>query len=139
MGWSHRALRRSVFPCADVGAFFERGVLATGWNKRVQLGSAIRDARFWCYALSFTLACIAVTGTATHLQPLLASKGFTLYNAVSLGVAYSIAISLGKVLGGFLLDRIWPFGVVSVICVMASAGAFAEGARVDDHDQWLLR
>lgn len=104
----------------DGKAAFQPAIEAEG----ASLSSAIHDVRFWCYALSFTLACIAVSGTAAHLQPLLASKGFPLYTALSLGATYPIAIGLGKLLGGFLLDRIWPFGVVVGICMMASAGSF---------------
>lgn len=87
------------------------------------LGEAIRDFRFWCYAASFTLACTAVSGTATHLQPLLAEKSFSLQESLSLGVAFVVAISIGKVVGGMLLDRIWPFAVACGVTLMAGAGA----------------
>lgn len=87
------------------------------------VGSMLRDIRFWCYAFSFTLACITVSGTAMHLQPLLAESGIALDRALSLGVAYAIAISVGKVIGGMLLDRLWPFGVACGIAVIAGIGA----------------
>lgn len=100
----------------------------TAGSPRVQptgagLGEAIRDFRFWCYAASFALACTAVSGTATHLQPLLAEKSFPLNEALSLGVTFAVAISIGKVVGGMLLDRIWPFAVACGIVLLASAGA----------------
>lgn len=101
---------------------------AKAGNPRIQpdgadLREAIRDIRFWCYAASFALACMAVSGTATHLQPLLAERSFPLREALSLGVVFAVAISIGKIVGGMLLDRIWPFAVACGIALAASAGA----------------
>lgn len=84
---------------------------------------ALRDARFWFYVLSFTLACIALGGTLAHLQPMLADKGYALSTAISLGVLYAIAMSGGKVIGGFLLDRFWPFAVAAILTFLAGLGS----------------
>jgi len=87
-------------------------------------GEALRDARFWCYVLSFTFACIALGGTLAHLQPMLAEKGFPLATAISLGVLYAIAMSAGKILGGILLDRFWPFAIAALLTMVAAMGSF---------------
>ena len=84
---------------------------------------ALRDLRFWFYVLSFTLACVALGGTLAHLQPMLAEKGFDLATAISLGVLYAIAMSIGKVMGGFLLDRFWPFGIAATLTLIAAIGS----------------
>ncbi len=86
-------------------------------------GEALRDVRFWCYVLSFTLACVALGGTLAHLQPMLAEKGFDLATAISLGVLYAIAMSIGKVMGGLLLDRFWPFSIAAALTLIAAVGS----------------
>jgi predicted MFS family arabinose efflux permease len=98
---------------------------------RVQAGAlgatlreTLRDARFWFYLLAFTVACIGLNGTLAHLQPMLAEKGFPLSQAISLGVLYALAMTAGKLIGGFLLDRIWPFAVAAGITTIAAAGSF---------------
>lgn len=90
----------------------------------ISRGEALRDARFWCYVTSFTLACIALGGTLAHLQPLLAEKGYPLATALSLGVLYAIAMSAGKILGGLLLDRFWPYAVAALLTLIAAMGSF---------------
>lgn len=90
-----------------------------------RMGEAVRDARFWCYFAAFGIACIPLGGFVGHLQPLLASKGFPLAQALSLGVLYALAMSFGKIAGGLLLDRLWPFGVAAAITTVAAAGPSA--------------
>lgn len=94
----------------------------------IMLRAALRDSRFWCYLLSFTLACIPISGTLGHLQPLLGEKGISLNHAISLGVVYALAMSLGKVVGGILLDRAWPFAVAAGITTLAAGGSFGLAA-----------
>lgn len=101
------------------------------------LGEALRDARFWFYLLSFTSACVALGGTLAHLQPLLAEKGVPLNEAISLGVVYALAMTFGKVVGGILLDRFWPFAVAAVITILAASGA-AGLAVMDSYSSHLL-
>lgn len=84
---------------------------------------ALRDARFWFYVLSLTSACVALGGMLAHLQPMLADKGFALSTAISLGVLYAIAMSAGKILGGILLDRFWPFAVAAALTMLAALGS----------------
>jgi predicted MFS family arabinose efflux permease len=89
------------------------------------LGTALRDTRFWCYLLAFTIACIGLNGTLAHLMPMLAEKGLPLDRAISLGVLYAMAMTAGKLIGGFLLDRVWPFAVAAGMTTIAAAGSFA--------------
>jgi MFS family permease len=110
---------------------FYRERKQTGAAERAQAGQSgaslretLRDARFWCYLLAFTVACIGLNGTLAHLQPMLADKGFPLSQAISLGVLYALAMTAGKLIGGFLLDRVWPFAVAAAITTIAAAGSF---------------
>lgn len=101
------------------------------------LPEAMRDARFWCYILSFTLACIALGGTLAHLQAILAEAGLPLAHALSFGVLYALAMTFGKVVGGMLLDRAWPFAIAAGITTLAAIGAFGL-ATMDATTPYLL-
>lgn len=87
------------------------------------LGIVVREVRFWLYAGVFALACVAVGGFVGHLQPILRLQGFTLTTAVSFGVLYSVAISIGRIGGGALLDRLPPYLVAAVMLSLAALGA----------------
>lgn len=87
------------------------------------IGDALRDVRFWLYLLAFGVACVPLGGFVGHLQPMLASKGFPLAAALSLGVLYALSISFGKVVVGILLDRFWSFGVAAGVTALAGLGA----------------
>jgi predicted MFS family arabinose efflux permease len=89
------------------------------------MGEAVRDARFWGYLVAFSIACVPLGGFVGHLQPMLAQKGFALGTALSMGVLYGIAISVGKICAGLLFDRIWPFAVAAGITIVAGLGAVA--------------
>lgn len=101
------------------------------------LPEALRDTRFWCYILSFTLACIALGGTLAHLQAILAEAGLPLAHALSFGVLYALAMTFGKVVGGMLLDRAWPFAIAAGITTLAAIGAFGL-ATMDASTPYLL-
>jgi predicted MFS family arabinose efflux permease len=101
------------------------------------LGEALRDVLFWFYLLSFTSACVALGGTLAHLQALLAERGFPLAEALSFGVLYALSMTFGKVAGGILLDRLWPFAVAAGITTLAALGSFGL-ATMDATSSYIL-
>lgn len=88
---------------------------------------ALSDGRFWVYLTVFTLACIPLGGFVAHMQPLLRDQGFSMEMAVSLGVLFALSISGGRIVGGFLLDRIWPFAVAAGLLFTVGLAAIALG------------
>lgn len=84
---------------------------------------AARDCRLWYYTAAFTIACIPLGGFVAHFQPMMADKGFALPQALTLGVIYALSMGFGRVVGGFLLDRFWPYTVAAITTFMAMGGA----------------
>lgn len=84
---------------------------------------ALKDARFWSYLTVFTTACIPLGGFVAHIQPLLTSQGFELPVVIGLGVMFAWSISAGRIVGGFFLDRIWPFAVASTVLFLTAVAA----------------
>ena len=96
---------------------------------------ALRTARFWSLALSFFIVSGTTGGVISHLAPLLMDRGVTPQTATAMvGIAGSALIG-GRLLSGFLLDRIHaPYvaavfflaplmGIVVLLWTLRPAGA----------------
>jgi predicted MFS family arabinose efflux permease len=109
--------------CTDEPCFDSRPAEAKGMDVK----HAIRTARFWLVLAACSLGGFAVGGFISHLQPLLADRGFGLKEAGFLGVVYSISIIIGRTGGGFLLDRLRAELVALTLFLLAGTGALVVG------------
>lgn len=75
---------------------------------------ALRDWRFWLLALAFVPISFALGGPIPNLELILGSKGFDAAEAVGLASLVGLAVIVGRVVGGFLIDRFWAPGVAAV-------------------------
>jgi MFS family permease len=66
---------------------------------------ALRTARFWLLALSFFVVSGTAGGVISHLVPLLADRGVSPQTATAMVGIAGIALIGGRLLSGFLLDR----------------------------------
>ena len=71
------------------------------------LGEALTTWRFWVLAVSFVPISYAIGAIIPSLVPLLVSKGYQISDAVSLATLTGLAVLCGRLIGGFLIDRIW--------------------------------
>jgi len=76
---------------------------------------AMRDYRFWILALSFIPISLAIGGPIPNLETILSSKGFELTDAVYIASLIGVSVVVGRLVGGYLLDKIWAPGVSFVI------------------------
>lgn len=77
-------------------------------------GQALRDPRFVLLALAVAAVTFPVGVFISSLQPLLSDRGVPGQTAAMLGVWYSVAVVIGRLSSGVLLDRFWPPLVASV-------------------------
>lgn len=83
---------------------------------------ALRTARFWFLAISFFIVSGTTGGVVSHLVPLLTDRGISPQTATGmLGIA-GIALIGGRLLAGFLLDRIHGPYVAAVFFVAPLIG-----------------
>ncbi len=112
---------------------------------------ALRAPRFWLLAISFFIVAAACGGTVAHMVPLLTDRGVSPRMATGVLSAAGIALIGGRLLAGYLLDRVFApyialafllapmFGIVSLATVsqplLAVGGAvlvgIGLGAEVD--------
>ncbi|MGE6530242.1 MFS transporter [Pseudomonas sp. NPDC077382] len=82
------------------------------------LCDALRSWRFWICNLSMTLVVSCVVGMVTNIIPLLRDKGIAAEQASQIFSTFGISLILGRLVVGYLIDRLWAPGVAAVALLM---------------------
>jgi len=84
----------------------------------VSMQDAARDRRFWYMLISFFLAVVAINGSLVHVVPMLTDRGMSLSDAVKIISSSGIALIVGRLLAGWIIDRIFaPYvAVFFLVC-----------------------
>lgn len=67
---------------------------------------ALRDSRFWLLALSFFTVALAASGVVAHIVPLMTDRGVLPADATRALSAAGLALLVGRLAAGWLLDRL---------------------------------
>jgi MFS family permease len=94
--------------------------LSQGLSIRAAIGSRI----FWLLALGIFLASLALNGSLVHVVPMLTERGWTPDRAAMALTAAGLSGMIGRILVGFIIDRIFAPYVGGVFFLMAAAGIF---------------
>ncbi|MFK8053424.1 MAG: MFS transporter [Woeseiaceae bacterium] len=86
------------------------------------LQAAMRQRRFWFMAIGLLLVAAGISGLITSLVPMLIDKGFEPAAAGRFAGLIGISVIGGRLITGFLLDRMWA---PLVAAVFLSAPAFS--------------
>jgi predicted MFS family arabinose efflux permease len=90
---------------------------------------AARLPRFWILASVFFLVAVAINGTVAHVIPLLTDRGLSRDAATAIFGLFGLATLAGRLLAGYLVDRIFAPYVATVFFLAPLAGfAFLAGA-----------
>lgn len=82
------------------------------------LAEAIRDARFWLVAGALGLVLLAVGGVIANLVPILISRGHAPAAAAGLAGILGLALIIGNLVTGVLVDRFPPQIVSAVVMAL---------------------
>jgi MFS family permease len=84
----------------------------------VSMKEAAGDRRFWYMLVSFFLAVVAINGSLVHVVPMLTDRGLPLSEAVKIISSSGIALIVGRLLAGWIIDRIFaPYvAVFFLVC-----------------------
>jgi MFS family permease len=115
--------------------FFENGRqtknVTTPPSPSLQTGStvaeAFRNIRFWQFAFAFTLIGGMISSLMVHLVPLLTDSGMARELALSIAGLMGVAVILGRVSTGFLVDRFHPPYVAAFFLAMPMVGCVLLG------------
>ena len=115
------------------------------------LKEALGSYRFWILFVSILCVYMSVSGISPNLIPALTDNGMSATQAATVQGVYGVAIIIGRLVVGYLIDRIWAPAVAAVAlslpiigCIMLTGTAsfysasfavlligFAAGAELD--------
>jgi MFS family permease len=74
----------------------------------LSLRQALRGARFWRLALAMALMGMGLAGFYAHFVPLITDRGLQPAQAANAAATFGAAVFGGRLIAGYLLDRIYP-------------------------------
>jgi MFS family permease len=91
--------------------------------------AALRSWRFWAMTVAFFLVVVAVNGTLGTIVAVLTDRGVPFPTALKALSASGLALFAGRILSGFLLDRVHgPYVAVGFfVCAIAGIAVIASG------------
>jgi len=87
---------------------------AAGVLPGLTVGDAVRTGRFWLLASTFFFVALALLGFSGHIVPLLTDRGLSPAEATATFGLLGLATMTGRLVTGFLVDRIFAPYVVGV-------------------------
>lgn len=91
-------------------------------SARTELAAILRSRKFWTLNLALTLVVSAIVGMVTNTVPLLRDIGLSATQAGSVFGAFGFALIAGRVVVGYLVDRVWAPGVAAVALALPALG-----------------
>ena len=89
----------------------------------LSLREAARGYRFWIILVSILCAYLGFSGIGPNLLPSMTDDGYSREQAAGIQSIFGISIIVGRVVVGFLIDRLWAPGVAAVCLVLPAIGA----------------
>ncbi len=89
------------------------------------LKQALVTSRFWLLAYAFLVMSIGLSGPVPNLEAIFREKGFEVSNSVLLASFAGYAVIIGRLSGGWLIDRFWPPGVAILMLTSPILGLLA--------------
>lgn len=90
----------------------------------LSLGNAIKEWRFWLLGFCFVLVSFAIGGYIPNLEKMLTNKRFDPTTAIVLASYMGYAVVIGRLLGGYLLDRFWAPAVASIMLLLPAISCY---------------
>ena len=100
------------------------------------LQESLRTASFWKIALGFFLVSGAVAGLIINIVPLLVDTGLTTLGAAQVAGSLGIAVVVGRICIGFLLDRFSAPLIARILLILTAVGCAL--LTIDDAPLWLI-
>jgi predicted MFS family arabinose efflux permease len=97
----------------------ERAAARAARTPGLTLSEAVRDWRFWLMGFAFVPISFAVGGPIPNLENILRTNGFHASEVIPLTQLVGLSVIFGRLLGGWLIDRIWAPAVA--LCLLGAS------------------
>ena len=91
----------------------------------LSLGEALRDWRLWLIIVAFLPLAFAVSGALSNMENVLKVAGFQPSAVVSMVQMIGLAVVVGRIVGGWLMDRFWAPAVAFTTFVLAAIACWS--------------
>lgn len=105
---------RAAEPLSDAGP----RLLITGMS----FSEGLASPRFWICNVALSLVVSAVVGLVTSTVPMLRDKGLSAADAAVVFGYFGVSLIMGRLVVGYLLDRLWPPGVAAISLSLPAVG-----------------
>ncbi len=103
----------------------------------VSFGEAARDRRFWTIWASIALVALAYGGAHIHMPEIIKQHGLTAAEGAGIMGMIGLALLSGRIVTGWLLDRIWaPFVCLPILSIPAIACWWLMGNSTPETMVW---
>ncbi|MEM6773384.1 MAG: MFS transporter [Pseudomonadota bacterium] len=104
----------------------EAGDAQSATSKALETGMTLREAssgyRFWVVLASILFAYMGFSGIGPNLLPSMTDDGYTREQAAGVQSVFGVSIIIGRIVVGFLIDRLWAPGVAAVCLLLPALG-----------------
>lgn len=87
--------------------------------------------RFWLITIGLALTVVGIVGLITNTVPLLHDKGVAATTAANIFSLIGIALIVGRMTAGYLIDRLWAPGIAFVSLIMPAFGCLMLGLETE--------
>jgi len=107
-----------------------RPMHASGAQPGIGFGEAVRTWPYWAMTLTFFFAATTINGSIIHVVPLLTDRGIPIGVAIGALSAAGLALIFGRMVAGYLLDKIFaPYiALFFLLCPMAGIAILGSGS-----------
>lgn len=100
-------------------------------------GQALKSGKFWMLNLSLAVFVGAMVSMVSNTVPLLRDKGLSAADASQIFAGFGLSLIGGRVLVGYLIDRLWAPGVAAVALTMPALGCLLLASSSADQTGYL--
>ncbi len=112
-------------------------ITASGGLVGVSFGEAAKDRRFWTIWISIALVALAYGGAHIHMPEIIKQHGLTAADGAGIMGMIGIALLSGRIITGWLLDRIWaPLVCLPILSIPALACWWLMGNSTPETTVW---
>jgi MFS family permease len=98
------------------------GRVASAQMPGLSFSESIRTWRYWALAAAFFIASTTINGSLVHVVPLLTDRGIPVSTAVSMMSAAGLALIIGRLIAGYVIDRVFASYVAVVFLIAPLLG-----------------
>ncbi|MET0366469.1 MAG: MFS transporter [Sphingobium sp.] len=119
---AHQSAGAPAGQSADQAEAGEHPAVQPEWG--LTLRQAIRMRSFWVLMISSLLIAFATTAPTPNMENILRSVGYDLTTIGRITGVFGLAVILGRIVAGWLFDRIWAPGCAFFLLILPALGCW---------------